>query len=164
MTLIQCFTLSFLRFVEWIKRSMQRKQTHPCLWRLIWDFDNMWRSRMLGSSSLMFTEFWINDYHWTINKAKWHLCKVYQVYFCLMIYSLPHQLFCVGYTSLSRKVDLDSEGQCRVQIITPPRNRVGIISSLQFVCLSVYHWKELKPNGGIDFDAILGKWLLIALV
>ena len=57
------------------------------------------------------------------------------------------------------------------QIITPPRNRGGVIFSLQFVCvcLSVSLfvrlclWTKFQPNGWTDLDAVFAKWLLTAL-
>ena len=62
--------------------------------------------------------------------------------------------------------------------ITPPRNRGGVIFSLQFiyvcvcvcVCLCVcesvcpdFLWTKFQPNLWTDLDAIFAKWLLTAL-
>ena len=47
---------------------------------------------------------------------------------------------------------------------TPPRNRGGVIFSLQFVCVCPdFLWTKFKPNGCTDLDAVFAKWLLTAL-
>ena len=59
-------------------------------------------------------------------------------------------------------------------LITPPRNRGGVIFSLQFVSVSVclcmcvsvcpdFLWTKFQPNGCTDLDAVFAKWLLTAL-
>ena len=57
-------------------------------------------------------------------------------------------------------------------LVTPPRNRGGVIFSLQFVCVSVcvcvwvsdvFLLTKFKPNGYTDFDAVFAEWLLTAL-
>ena len=61
-----------------------------------------------------------------------------------------------------------------VFVFTPPRNRGGVIFSLQFVsvcvcvsvCLSVcpdFLWTKFQPNGCTDLDAVFTKWLLTTL-
>ena len=67
---------------------------------------------------------------------------------------------------------------CMFAFFTPPRNRWGVIFSLQFVCVSVcvcvgvcvcvsvcpdFLWTKLQPNGCTDLDAVFAKWLLTAL-
>ena len=56
-----------------------------------------------------------------------------------------------------------------VRLITPPRNRGGVIFSLQFVCVSVcvcvcvcvcpalFLWTKFQPNGYTYFDAVFTK-------
>ena len=49
---------------------------------------------------------------------------------------------------------------------TPPRNRGGVIFSLQFVCVCVcpeFLWTKFQPNGCTDLDAVFAKWLLTTL-
>ena len=49
---------------------------------------------------------------------------------------------------------------------TPPRNRGGVIFSLQFVCVSVcpeFLWTKFQPNECTDLDTVFTKWLLITL-
>ena len=53
---------------------------------------------------------------------------------------------------------------------TPPRNRGGVIFSLQFVCVSVcvcvcpeFLWTKFQPNGCTDLNAVIAKWLLTTL-
>ena len=59
-------------------------------------------------------------------------------------------------------------------MFTPPRNRGGVIFSLQFVCVCVcvsvclsvcpiFLWTKFQPNGSTDLDAVFAKWLLITL-
>ena len=54
-------------------------------------------------------------------------------------------------------------------VITPPRNRGGVIFSLQFVCVSVclcvrhFLLTKFQPNGCTNLDAVFAKWLLPAL-
>ena len=63
---------------------------------------------------------------------------------------------------------------CYAIVITPPRNRGGVIFSLQFVCVSVclcvclsvcpkFLWTKFQPNGCTDLDAVFAKWLLTIL-
>ena len=63
-------------------------------------------------------------------------------------------------------------------IITPPRNRGGVIFSLQFVCVCVcvsvclcvclsvcpiFLWTKFQPNGCTDLNVVFAKWLFITL-
>ena len=53
--------------------------------------------------------------------------------------------------------------------ITAPRNRGGVIFSLQFVCVcvcvsNVFLWTKFQPNGCTDLDEFLAKWLLTELL
>ena len=53
------------------------------------------------------------------------------------------------------------------EFITPPRNRGGVIFSLQFVCVcvceSVCQLTKFKPNECTDLDLVFVKWFLTAL-
>ena len=55
-------------------------------------------------------------------------------------------------------------------LFTPPRNREGVIFSLQFVsvcewvCLSVCQWTKFQPKGSTELNADFPKWLLTALI
>ena len=60
-----------------------------------------------------------------------------------------------------------------IPLITPPRNRGGVIFSLQFVCVSVcvcvyvsvrtFLWTKFQPNGCTNLDAVFFKWMPTAL-
>ena len=71
------------------------------------------------------------------------------------------------------------DNMIKATIFIPPRNRGGVIFSLQFFCVSVclgvcvcvcvclcvrhFLWTKLQPNGCTDLDAVFVKWLLLAL-
>ena len=72
---------------------------------------------------------------------------------------------------LRSKLNVLSSVNFKYRFITPPRNRGGVIFSLQFVyvsvclcvCVRLLLWTKFQPNGWTDLDAVFAKWLLTAL-
>ena len=81
--------------------------------------------------------------------------------------SLIYMLLIVLY--LGTRYDVYGFNTLRAMIITPHRNRGGVIFSLQFVCVSVYLsvclcvrlclWRKFQPNGCTDLNAVFAKRL-----
>ena len=126
--------------------TCQRSQTWGCL-------------RSLNASCLVLFHFMISNYYYDY-RISYSICKMiippiitrfwFDEEYCLCIL-----LYVSSFYSKS--------------IITPPRNRGGVIFSLQFVCVSVclcvghFLWTKFQPNGCTDLDAVFPKWLLLAL-
>ena len=85
------------------------------------------------------------------------------------IIRIPANCFLIAQKNYFHK----DEWKQRVTIFTPTRNRGGVIFSLQFVCESVclpvcvcvrlFLWTKLQPNGWSHLDAFFAIWLLVAL-
>ena len=147
---------SSLRQFKWNWLKKRRQYNHP----VVIFFCDTWKCQLRTSSHF----YWLADIRW---QNTFRVCSNFEVIVRILVFGICWNNAYFSFDCLVVKFKLRT-----FYIFTSPRNRGGVIFSLQFVCMSVclcvclsvcvsgsFLWTKFQPNRYTDLDAVFAKHL-----